>query len=382
MNRTPTWAAIAATLAASLGAAADLSAQSAWQMEGARMSARIAGASDVQLAPGEVEQLDAGAFAVHFAANADGKPASLAFEVPERATVVLGVADAKPAARRPAKVHGAGAFEDTLTTSRREAPIHINTIGEAAKDMRDYRMSARVRGTKGCEMFALVGRHTAKGGCYLFAIDWNARKVRLERIMGGDHFVVQQADLPRVEREVTLTLQVHGFRIEGLVDDAPLVRSFDGAISAGAPGVAWSGERPDYPQVWLEEPAAPSASAAMVQTDRAATLHAAVAQPPGSLAVVELLLDRPHRWIPRTPGGFEPWLHQPMAAPVVAWGDWRNSLGSSTISEVDYDGQVHVGLRWPDLPALRLHTALVRVQVATADGGPIVGSTPPVRIRF
>ncbi|MFN3243241.1 MAG: hypothetical protein ACE37K_17200 [Planctomycetota bacterium] len=375
-----------ALLAAGVGSGG-LRAQSTWQMEGGRMHARVDGAAGAQLAPSAVTSLgDAaladGAFSVHFPTNAAGKPRSLSLDVPKGASVVVGVQAAGPAERRPVDVHGAGAFEDTLSTPRSETPIHLRTVGESAADLRDYRLSARVRPGKGCEMFALVGRHTSQGGCYLFAIDWSARKVRLERFLGGDHFVVRQADLPVVDREVTLTLQVHGFRIEGLVDDAPMVRSFDGAISAGAPGIAWSGERPDHDEVWLEQPAEPLGSAAVVQNGRAASLHAAVAEPPGSLAVVELLLDRPHRWIPRGPDGFEPWLRQPLAAPVIAWGDWRHSLGSNTISEVDYDGNVRVELRWPDLPALRLHAALVRVRIATPDGGPIVGSSPPVRIVF
>lgn len=376
MMRTPMLAAIAWTFSAGL------CAQTTWQMEGGRTTARVAGSSSERLAPGELGSFGDGAFGVHFAADAGGKPRSLGFDVPKDASVVIGVDHAVRAERRAVDVVGDGAFEGTLAASRGEAPIHVQTAGAASADMRDYRLSARVRAKQGCETFALVGRHTNEGGCYLFAIDWGARKVRLERFLGGDHFVVRQADLPGVEREVTLTLQVHGFRIEGLVDDAPLVRSFDGAISAGAPGIAWTGGRPDVDEVWLQDPAEPRSSAAVVQSGQSATFYAAVSQPPGSLAVVELMLDRPHRWIPRSPGGFEPWLRQPLAAPVVAWGDWRNSLGKNTISEVDYEGGVRVELRWPDLVALRLHAALVRVHVATPDGGPIVGTSPAVRIVF
>lgn len=376
MRRLPPMAAAAVALAASV------CAQSAWQMEGGRMRARVGGADAAELAPGRVDALTDGTFGVHFPSNANGKPRSLEVEVPKGASVVVGVADAGACQRRQLELGGSEAMEDTLTTSRREAPIHIQTTGDGDAAMRDYRLSATVSRKKGCEMFALVARHTKDGGCYLFAIDWGASKVRLERVMGGDHFVVQQRDVPDGLRRVTLTLQVHGFRIEGLVDDAPVVRSFDGAISAGAPGIAWAGERAAPSAVWLEDPAVPLASAAVVQRGRAATLHAAVPEPPGSLAVVELLLDRPHRWIPRSPGGFEPWLRQPLAAPVVAWGDWRGSLGEDTVGEVGFEGGLQVELRWPELPALRLHTALVRVHLATPDGGPIVGTTPAVRVVF
>ena len=97
---------------------------------------------------------------------------------------------------------------------------------------------------------------------------------------------------------------------------------------------------------------------------------------------MELSLDRPHAWIPRSPGGFEPWLRQPLAAPVVAWGDWRGSLGARTVSEVDADGAVRMELRWPLLPALSGRVALARVCVATADGGAVIERSPPVRLVF
>ncbi|MCK5942290.1 MAG: hypothetical protein KAI24_10005 [Planctomycetes bacterium] len=362
--------------------AASAAAQSSWRLEGGRARARIAGASAAELSAGVVVRLGAGDHAVHFPNRANGKPQSLQFAVPDGASVVLGVEPAGPAPRRGVTIDGEGAFAGTLTVGGRDTPIHVQTTGAADTAASDYRLSATVTATDGCEMFALVARHHAEQGCYLFAIDWRAGKVRLERVMGGDHFVVREADVPKLGEKHTLTLQVHGFRIEGLVDDAPLVRSFDGAISQGAPGVAWSGERPEVGEVWLEEPAEPLASAALVQAGGRATLHASVPQHPSGLAIVELRLDRPHRWVPRSPGGFEPWLRQPFAAPVIAWGDWRGSLGGVTITEVGFDGEVSIELRLPDLPALRLQAALLRLLIATPDGDAIVGATPSVGLRL
>ena len=113
-----------------------------------------------------------------------------------------------------------------------------------------------------------------------------------------------------------------------------------------------------------------------------AAVHAAVPAAPGSLAVLELQLDRPHGWVPRTPGGFEPWLRQPAAAPVVVVGDVRGSLGTGTLTEVEVGGVLQAELRWPDLPLLAKQVALARWRVVAPGGGASVGSTPPVRVIF
>ncbi|MGC6487759.1 MAG: hypothetical protein ACON4Z_08960, partial [Planctomycetota bacterium] len=105
-------------------------------------------------------------------------------------------------------------------------------------------------------------------------------------------------------------------------------------------------------------------------------------QQPGSLALLELSLDRPHGWIPRGTGGFEPFLRQPLAAPVVLRGDVRGALGVGALGEVDATGELQAELEWPALPALRLRAALLRWRIADAKGEGVVAVTPAVRLRF
>jgi hypothetical protein len=350
--------------------------QSTWQLEGGRGRARAVGSTTVALEGAAARPLGPGTYRVHFPATDAGKPGSLQFDAPDDCSVVVGVAAGGAPRRerlRAGVVPAACGLGDGWWLEPR---------GERTAAARDCRLSVTVPRGQREQAFALVGREDGAGGCYAFVLDWGAAEARLVRALGGDRLVLRRAPLPVGEGEVTITLQVEGFRIEGLIDDAPLVRCFDGAISEGGAGVAWRGVRPEVDGPFVGEPVAPSASAAVVQRAGSASLYAWVPAPPGSLVVLELALDRPHPWVPRSRGGFEPWLRQPLAAPVVAWGDWRGSLGVRTVSPVAPDGAVDMQLRWPELVALRGRVALAVARVATADGGSLIGRTPAVRVVF
>lgn len=374
------WRALVLVASAALFAAAAVTAQATWQLEGGRGRARVVAERSFELAPGAGAACPAGAAAVHFAADAAGKPRSLAFEVGDGDRVVVAASSSPATQRAPVDATGSSSFTGRLGPTWGNAPVEVRACGRSDA-LRDVQLSVRVARSDQSASFALVGRHS-EGGCYLLVLDWAAAEVRLERVMGFDRMVLARAAAPPVAAEVALTLQLEGFRIQGFVDDAPVVRSFDGAISAGGAGVAWSGTRPTWRELSRARPAAPRASAAVVGGRGRAAVHAAVAAAPGSLAVLELQLDRPHAWIPRSAGGFEPWLRQPAAAPLVARGDVRGSLGKGVLGEVDSAGNLHAELVWPDLPALRLQVALATWRVVTPSGGPTVARTPAVRVIF
>ena len=374
--------AIACSVAVLCVCGSGLVAQSFWQLEGGRARASIDGEGELRSYAGgqdvAILRGSARSFRAHFSANTAGKPLSLNLQVPAGGHVVLGVDDAPPAARRVIALGAVG----SLPAAPSAASVAARLASDPDLDQRDYRLSATASRDAGCAVFGLLGRYSERGGGYLLALDWSKGEVRLERLLGEDRFVLGRADAPSTRSQVTLSLQVNGFRVEGSVDDALLVRALDGAITAGAPGIAWVGVQPAVSHVWSQPVASALASVGVVRAGRAATLYAAVPQPPGSVASLELMLDRPHGCVPRDSGGFEPWLSQPWAAPVVSWGIGREDLGSPTLAEVDGDGRLQVVISWPDLPALAKQVALARWHVVSPSGGSIVMTTPAARVVF
>ena len=362
--------------------AVGLPAQTSWQLEGGRAAAQVHGAERFSLEGAGRATAAAGPRAVHFAATAAGKPRSLALDVAAGSRVVIGVAGAAPAVEQPISLDGAGAFAGPLEPTWGAPPVQVRAAAPGAATARDGRLSAWVSRVEGARWFALAGRFSAGGGGYLFVLDWEEQEVRLERLLGLDRVVLARAPAPAPRREVAMALQLEGFRLQGILDEEVLVRAFDGAVSSGALGVAWAGEAPGWEGLRLAPPAKPAASVAVVQRGRAAQVYGAVPQQPGSIALLELALDRPHGWIPRSVGGFEPFLRQPPAAPVILQADVRGSLGAGALAEVDAAGELRAALRWPDLPALRLHVALVRWRIVDAAGDATVAVTPSAKLRF
>lgn len=362
------------------GLTLQLLAQTSWQVEGGHTRARVVGPEARAVAPGGCESLPPGAYLVHFPAGEEGKPGTLRLSVAGSAHAVLGAPRLRRAPRRFVDVD----VDGVAVTASTWGAVGARPATEARilpTEQRDGRVSARVKRSAGCRAFALLGRSSADGG-YLLAVDWREARVRLERRTGADRCVLGEVAVDGLSDELTLTLQVRGFRVEGFVDDARLLQALDGAVIGGAFGVGWSGQRPHLGAVWTAPAAAPLASSAAVHADRATSLYSFTPRSPGSLARLELCLDRPHALIPRARTGFEPWLRQRSAAPVVALGDWRGSLGAGTVCEVGVGGALRADLRWPDLPMLRKQVVLARWRIVAPGGGALVGATPAVRVVF
>ena len=363
---------------------AHLPAQSSLQMQGGQMHSVIV-VDDHQrrpLDPGKEVVVSESVVEVHFPTNAHGKPLSLTFATPANTRVDIGVAAAPRVRVQSLKLFATGGSESTLLAAERAVPIHVYAMDEIDTDSNDYRVSVTVDAGDDTSMFGIVARHSKSSGCYVFAVDWQSQVLRLERWIGADHTVVGKVDAPWLVSLHTLTLQVDGFRLQCLVDDEIVLQSFDGALSDGAPGVAWVGNRPTVGDLMVEPVAQPLASAALVQDQQRAKLYSSVPFAAGHLYMLELALDRPHSWVPRSSAGFEPSLMQPLAAPVILWADWRTSFGSNMVGEVGLDGLLSCGIELPDLLALRANTALARVLIMAPNGSAVVGVTPSVRVCF
>ena len=361
-----------------LGLMIQLAAQTSWQVEGGRTRARVVGPETRAVTPTSCESLSPGKYLVHFPAGESGKPGSLQLPVPDSARVILGAPISKGASRLPVDVDGVEVTASTWAAVGVRPATEVRTFPDEA---RDGRVSVRVTRSTDCRAFALLGRSSTEGG-YLLAVDWRDAKVRLERRTGADRFVLGEVAVQGLPDELTLTLQMRGFRIEGFVDDARLLQILDGAVSRGAFGVGWSGRRPRFDSLWTAPAVVSVASSAAVMADRKTSLYAFAPHSPGSLAVLELYLDRPYALLPRSAAGFEPWLRQRAAAPVVARGDWRGSIGAGSVCEVGVGGALRIDLLWPDLPLLCKQVALARWRIVAPNGGASVGVTPAVRVIF
>lgn len=369
------------------------------QMQGGRAEARVsvvgseggAGASSLtHLKPGKLLQVESGKLQVHFPHGSAGKPASLGFAVGDGARVDIAAAVAPPmsdAASAKVLFEGDGAFAGTLDSAGTE--VQVRTAAASQGSAHDYLLSVSLAVPSSAEgavgaagRFGIVARHHPKRGCYVLSLDWRQSSLRLERWMGGDHVLLREVALAPLSGRHSLAFQVQGFRLQGFLDDRPLIQSFDGALATGGPGVAWAGPRPTFGELAKTSPAPTLASAAIEQVGQVARIHAQVQVVPGHLHVLELALDQPHCFVPRTPGGFELFVGQPLTAPFVLWADFRNSLSNHGIGEVPPDGRLSVEVSCPDLLALRMHSALARILLVSPDGSQIVAMTPAVRIAL
>lgn len=357
--------------------AAAAPAQTEWRLCGSDAVVRVGGAATAELQGPRAarSQLAAGDIVVHFGVDALGKPVSLAFPVPAGAMVQVAVEPAGPAARRSLAVAGSGWTETAGTDT-------VRTTGSLEEG--DYRLEVRQEPAAGTAVVGLVARWRSATQFYAFVLDRERGEVRFERHLGPDALVLARAAAPQaVAGARTLALQVQGFRLQGLIDDAIVLQMFDGALTNGACGVCWRGTGPAWGELRLGPPVPPRASAALVQEPGvAATFHAATTVTPGHWYVLELRLDRPHPLVPTDSAGLEPWLLGRAAAPEVLRTDLRGLLGRGTFGEVPPDGGVHFPVEWPDLPALRLHVAMARALLVTADGCEVTAATPAVPVRF
>ena len=361
-----------------------LPAQSSLQMQGGQMHSVVVVGDHQRLLldPGKEVVVSDDMVEVHFPTNAHGKPLSMKLAIPANTRVDIGIASAPPVRAQRLEVFAAGGSESILTAKARPMPVHVFAMDWLDADVSDYRVSVTAEAVVDASMFGIVARHSEGGGCYLFSIDWQLQLLRLERWMGAIHTVVAEVDAPWLLPKHTLTLQVDGFRLQCLVDDEIVLQSFDGALGDGAPGVAWIGNRPKVGDLMIEPVALGLASAAMVQDQQRAKLYSSVPFTADHLYMLELALDRPHPWVPRSSAGFEPSLMQPFAAPVILWADWRTSFGSGAVGEVGLGGLLSCEVELPDLLTLRANVALARVLIIAPNGSAVVGVTPAVRVCF
>ncbi|MCA8963566.1 MAG: hypothetical protein H6838_03355 [Planctomycetes bacterium] len=308
-----------------------------------------------------------GEFVVHFAADAAGKPGSLRLGDVHDALVQVAVDVVGPA---PGEVL---AFDAPVWREQRVDGAVTRLVGE--RDVKNVRLAAELRADTDAEVVGLIVRAQSDGGHYRYEWDRGAHEHRLLRRMGGNDLVLARAEDATGAPPHRVALQADGFRLQVCCDDAVVLQALDGGFEDGMVGTWQRGGAPAWAEVRVQAPALPRASAALVRTAAGATLHAWVPSPPGSISVLELRLDRPHPLVPMGPAG-ELWLLQPTVGPVLARGDWRNSLGSASIGEVDREGLVRAEVALTDLPALRGAACLVRAVIVDAVGEAISGATP------
>ena len=370
-----------AVAALSLAMSAMPRAQEAtWYLRGSEANVRLVGPTTAMLR-GEARapiSTPAGAWMVHFATDAAGKPGSLELDVPEAAIVGIAIGTAGPVASRTLPI-GDPAWVSHHGGNQLQASWEARCIG--SPDERDYRVVATASGVGKGGGLGVVARWTDAEHHYRFVWDRQRAELRIERQLGGDVLMLARAPSPSVdERRHELALQVQGFCVQGFCDDVLVAQVFDGAFANGSAGTWVMGDAAQFVAFAIEPPAPPRASSALVATTAGASFVAATGAPAGHFYIVELALDRPHPLVPLTESGSEPWLLQRLAAPRVVLGDWRGSLGARTLGLVPRNGLVRAELAWPATTALRRQAVLVRALVVSPDGDAVVSRTPAVAL--
>lgn len=340
-----------------LGAVCQAQEGARWHVRSGAAGARIEGPtarSVTGVAPRPVSTAP-GDYAVHFGSDAAGKPESLAFTVPDGATVAVAVELAAP----------------------------VEPIALQAGTVADYRLvaSARAEGSHG--RIGLVARRTDDDNWYRFVWDRNGANFRLERAMGGAMLVIAAVPAPATDgEEHRLALQVDGFRLRAWFDDVLVLEVLDGAHEVGGHATWAEGVAVAWRSVVVEPPAVTRASGAIVAHDHAATVTVATSASAGHYGVLELSLDRPHPTLLHTAANLELWMLQRAAAPRVLLGDFLGVLGDGAISELSRGGRMVAGVRWPNGAAIAGNAVLVRVLVVTPDGDRIVSRTPALPLSL
>lgn len=378
-GRRAAWPALCGVVAvAAMHALAAAQAPITWTRRGGGGACTALGPTALRLAaPTARATTDApGEHVVHFAADALGRPAPLAFDVPAGADVQVATAMAGPATLQPlATKDAAGSGDDD------GGSWHWPNVGAA-----DQRLVLALGDAATATLRARVQSHKSR---YALTYDAAQRTIRLERAIGGPTELLASATLPAsLTPANTLEFELHGFRLQAFVDGVRMLQVFDGALGSGDVGMSWRREGPRDARrgdvaLAVGAPAAPRSSAALVRTaPEAATLAAATEASPGLWAVLELALDRPHPLLLRDASGLEPWLLQRPSAPVVLTATPREELGVGTFAATPPSGTVRADLRWPALPALAGQCALARWLLVAADGAGIEGAMPPLPLRL
>lgn len=334
--------------------------------------ARVTGVAAQEL------RLPAGKYAVHFAADALGKPRSLAFAVADGADVRVVRAAAAPAVASDVAIDEAAAWR-AFTGGAAPDEWRARCTGT---EVTACRVDATFVVPAGGGRVGLVARWLDPRQHYRCVWDCSRGELRLERQHGDAVIQLGRAAVPAAgPGEVhSLAMQIEGFRIAVSRDDEVVLQAFDGAFTSGACGTWSAGDDVQWQRFAIGVPAPMRASVAIVQHEHEAVFHAAVTTPPGGFHVLELSLDRAHPPLPVTAAGIEPGLLQGCAAPRIVIADWRNSLGDGVLGEVPADGMFASTLQVPT--NLHGQCAMVRALLVSADGEAIEQATPAVVVRL
>lgn len=359
-----------ALLAGAIGwAAAPSAAQSSWTVCGADAALRVVGPESVRLdGPRTHAELPAGRYEVHFAADAEGLPRSLALDVQDGDDVQIAIA--------PAAAERTTAIPATAPGWRQhDGEWTVRTHERSDEALQRVRLTTKVgAGTTG---LGIVLRWRSPEQWSRCVFDRVAGELRIERCLGGAVAVMARKSCAADVRELDLTAQIDGFRVQLWLDGVPMLQCFDGGSSPGAFGYCHRGEPPREPELSLAEVAPPRSSAVLVaRRGGVARLQAALTWSPGNTYVVEFGLDRPGPLLPE-PDGLESLVLQRPAGPRVLLADFRGTIGARTIGEVGLDGLVALDLPPPGGPGLVGRSVLVRL-LAVGRGDGIFARSPAV----
>lgn len=346
-----------AVAAVCLGSA---TAQSAFvQVDGARNGVSID--STYEAAGRSLQaELPAGEWSLLFGAGGGGRPAPLSFAVDPGEVVMVAVGDPPSPQERPT------VLAESLATGE--------LFGEP--DTRDLRIAARVRFESPNGACGLVCRQSSAGGYYRLVWDAASAQLRLERHLGEQVVALAVADAPANANEWhDLELQVDGFRLQAFCDNRPVGQVMDGAVDKGRYGTYVSEDTEVlFEQLAVASPAKPVASVASVTRTGHTSFYGQVPNAPESGYVLCLRLDIPLSVWPVGPSGFEPFLMQPPAEPVL--------LIRSAMGLVGPRGAIETGFSWPAGSMLLGQAALLGGFLSTPDQQALLGRLPWTAIRF
>ena len=240
----------------------------------------------------------------------------------------------------------------------------------------DHEARVRVRFESPNGVCGLVCRQSPAGGHYRLAWDAASAQLRLERHMGDQVVALAVADAPANANEWhDLELQVDGFRLQAFCDDRPVGQVMDGALDKGLYGT-YVGEDAEvlFEQLAVASPAKPLASVASVTWPGHTSFYGQVPNAPESGYALCLRLDTPLSVWPVGPAGFEPFLLQSPAEPVL--------LIRSAMGLVGPRGAIETGFSWPAGSMFLGQAALLGGFLSTPDQQALLGRLPWTAIRF
>lgn len=331
------------------------------RVDGAPAGFRLAGGPAAFSADGPCTyaELPAGHWQLCFPPGGGGRPAPVAVEAPPDGLVVVAVDTPPPGAAPPVEL-GTGL-----------AGTHL--FGDGADT--DVRVRVRVR-LPAAAACGLACRWSGPDDHYRFVWDAAAAALRLERHLGGTTLLLARAEAPAADDGWhDLELQVEGFRLQAFFDDCPVAEVMDGALAAGRFGT-WvaDGASAEFEGLTAAPPAVPLATVATVSSRGRAEVFARSPVAPGSVYALCLRLDRPAAAWPTDGRGFEIFVLQRPAEPLVGPPFAAGRVGTR--------GEVAGWFAWPDGPALANQAALVGGFLGTPDGQALQGRLPWAAVRF